>query len=405
MKQFILQLCIFIISLNYIYSQDCSGNRYYLPIFSQITEVNNIQYGSNIQHDGVTPVNLLVDIYYPQNDTDTDRPLIILAHGGGFVEGNKNSLTSQCKALASLGYVTASIQYRLIDTDLITPANVAVEFQKGVIRAVHDMRSAVRFFRKSVEEDGNPYGINPDIIIVGGFSAGAVMANHTTYLDDLSKIPTDVESFTISNGGIEGNSGNDGFSSVPQMSLSMCGAIGDTLMIEAGDQPFLGIHNINDPTVPNLSGYPNIGFVIPVMLYGDSLIHKRALNIGVTSTYMSVPTSGHCDFPASTANFIIDFVHDNICAQNLSLQSKNGSILVSIYPNPSDDIFYIDVPSNKWNWEVSIVNSLGKTIEQVMMHNNQNLLEINTSNYNSGIYLVKLKSDNGQETIKKLVIK
>ena len=39
-----------------------------------------------------------MDIYQPSNDTTTNRPLLIFAHGGAFVAGNKNNPTSLCEA-------------------------------------------------------------------------------------------------------------------------------------------------------------------------------------------------------------------------------------------------------------------------------------------------------------------
>lgn len=46
-------------------------------------------------------------------DTLTNRPFILLIHGGGFVGGDKSSWEDECKEFAKRGYVTASINYRL----------------------------------------------------------------------------------------------------------------------------------------------------------------------------------------------------------------------------------------------------------------------------------------------------
>lgn len=394
-----------LLSVSISYSQDCTGNRYYQQIFTTITENLNVQYGSNLAQDETTPVELFLDIYRPDGDTDTDRPLVILAHGGSFISGTKADVATQCRELAKMGYVTASIQYRLLSITPAVWANPGLEFQKEVIRAVHDMRAAIRFFRKSVAEDGNPYGINPNIIIVGGFSAGAILANHTTYFDHDSKIPTDLVSYVAVQGGLEGNSGNSGYSSVPQMALSWCGAIADSSWIEPGDQPHVSVHNLNDGVVPNLSGQPNIGVVVPIMLYGDSLIYTRTLNVGVPSAYMSVPGSGHCDFPPSNGPFVTNFMHEQLCVQGLSLAAKPETVLFSIYPNPAEELFFIDVPANEWNWNVSIVNMLGQTIHQEEIHSHQNRISVHSSDFKSGIYLVKLTSDDGKEAMKKVVIR
>lgn len=406
MKKQLLSLSFLAVSaFGLVYSQDCSGNRYHQQVFTTVDEDLNVQYGSAIAQNGTTAVNLMLDIYTPQGDTDTDRPLIVLAHGGSFIGGSKSDIAGTCQALAKMGYVAVSIQYRLLSITPEVVMNPGLEFQKEVVRAVHDMRSAIRFFRKSVTEDGNPYGINSNIIIVGGFSAGAILANHTTYFDHVSKIPTDLVSYVTAQGGLEGNSGNSGFNSVPQMTLSWCGAIADSSWIEAGDQPYVGVHNLDDAVVPNMAGQPNIGVTIPIMLYGDSLMYTRTLNVGVNSAYMSVPGSGHCDFPASHAEFVTDFMYEQLCVQGLSLANNPETVLFSVYPNPASESFFIDVPSNEWNWNVSIINMLGQTISTGQMSNHENRISVQSSNFESGIYLIKLTSVDGKEAMKKIVIR
>jgi para-nitrobenzyl esterase len=388
-----------------VFGQDCTGNRYYQPIFTDVVEVLDVQYGSNLAQDETTPVNLMLDIYYPDGDTDTDRPLVLLAHGGSFIGGTKADLATQCRDLAKMGYVAVSMQYRLLSLTPQVFANVGLEFQKEVVRAVHDMRAAIRFFRKSVADNGNPYGINDNIIIVGGVSAGAILANHVTYFDNISKTPAALLSYVNAQGGMEGNSGNSGHSSVPQMMVSWCGAIMDTTWMEAGDQPYVGMHNVGDQIVPNVAGQPNIGVTIPVTLHGDSLMYTRALHVGIESAYKSYPGTGHCDFPAGSAAFMTDFMHEQVCVQGLSLASKPESVLFSVYPNPASTSFYVDVPSNEWNWNISVLNMLGQEITTAQMVAGENRVMINTSDFNSGIYMVKLTSKDGKEAIKKVIVK
>jgi para-nitrobenzyl esterase len=364
-----------------INAQDCSGNRYFNEVFPSVTEIKDVEYGRNFLQDGVTEKVLQLDIYLPQGDLDTDRPLVVFAHGGSFISGTRADMAGQCRSFAKLGYVAASISYRLLDiNDPAVFANPGLEFEKEVMRAMHDMRAAVRFFRKSVADNGNPYGINSNIIIVGGGSA---------------------------QGGLEGNTGNAGFSSVPQMVVSLCGAIGDTMWIEAGDQPIVGVHNITDNVVPNVSGYPNVsGFSIPVMLYGDSAIHIRATNNNMNSAYMSVPTSGHCVFPPTAAIFVKNFMHSQICIQQLAIEQEPSAVLFSVYPNPlTDNYFNVDVPSNSQDIAVSVIDMMGKVVVNMLLPANQNLLTVNTEMFAAGLYTVKLSSQTGLEASKKIIVR
>ena len=85
--------------------------------------------------------------------------------------------------LAHMGYVVASISYRF--RALTTFSIWTTSFIKAVWRGVHDSRAAVRFFRRSVEE-GNPYAIDPNRILLGSVSAGSFLAMHHA-MDDSAK--------------------------------------------------------------------------------------------------------------------------------------------------------------------------------------------------------------------------
>jgi len=406
MKKVLLSLALFIGgAVGVSFGQDCSGNRYYQPIFQDVVKVSDVVYGSNLPQTGTTPMELKVDIYYPDGDTDTQRPLVLLAHGGSFMGGSKADLETQCRAFASMGYVAASMQYRLLSLNAQVIMNPGPEFKQEVVRAIHDMRAAIRFFRRSVSENGNPYGIHPDLILVGGVSAGAILANHVTYLDSENKIPSDLVSYIADQGGLEGNSGNPGYSSVPQMAISWCGAIMDTTWLEPGDQPYVGMHNLGDGVVPNMYGQPNVGMTIPVDLYGDSLMYKRTLNIGVPGRYKSYPGNGHCDFPNGSESLIIDFMHEQLCETGLlATAMTEKEIIFSVYPNPASESFFVDLPANSKEWEVSIISLLGQVMDVKTMSSTESRVEFNSSNYNAGIYLVNMKSADGKTAVKKVVV-
>src|SRR5687767_8522147 len=92
----------------------CEGGRYISPIFSADNVTSNIQYGNNVTYTG-SAQNLQLDIYQPTGDTVSARPLIIIAHGGSFLFGSKTGpdVVPFCHDFAKMGYVVASINYRL----------------------------------------------------------------------------------------------------------------------------------------------------------------------------------------------------------------------------------------------------------------------------------------------------
>ena len=55
---------------------------------------------------------LKLDIALPSGDSKM-RPTVVCIHGGGWRAGNRNSYHKQVKSFAKLGYVAATIDYRL----------------------------------------------------------------------------------------------------------------------------------------------------------------------------------------------------------------------------------------------------------------------------------------------------
>ena len=90
-----------------------------------------------------------MDIYLPDGDTATNRPVIIFIHGGSFYAGDKSQTDCEdfCRAFAKRGYVTASVNYRLVS--FINIANFLTNHQtqyEAVLKATADVKSAIRYF-------------------------------------------------------------------------------------------------------------------------------------------------------------------------------------------------------------------------------------------------------------------
>lgn len=390
------------------FAQDCSGNRYKNDIFTELDSVKNVKYGQNFKQDGATNEDLYMDIYYPKNDTDQSRATIILAHGGSFIGGDRTQVAALCRQMAMKGYVVVTMSYRLLSVDVSVLGDTPKAFKREVARAIHDMKAAVRFMRKSVD-NGNPYGINPNIIIVGGVSAGAILANHVTYLDDLQKLTnageTDLVTYINGQGGLEGNSGNPGYSSRPSMSLSMCGALMDTTFLTAGQQPFYGVHTQPDQTVPYLYGQPNIGVPVAVNLYGDSLIYNRAINVGVAAKYKHYATGGHCEFGADYYTDMMAFTYKQLCEEGVLNTTKVADkFYFSAYPNPSSSVVTVEIPSNQWNSTIQIVDVLGKVVLTSTIPPTQSTYNVNVASFAKGVYQVKVSTNDGRSAVQRIVV-
>jgi len=375
---------------------DCSGGRYYTPIFTDLDSAMNVVYGN--ADNGSGPEDLLMDIWWPEGDLVMERPLVILAHGGSFIGGSKSDpgMYDHCRWLASMGYVAATIEYRLGNMlDVIMSADVESTFVNLVYRAVHDEMAAIRYFRKNAAVDGNTYKIAPNLIIVGGFSAGSILSMHLTYMDDPSKLHPDINE--ASDGGFYGASGNPGYSVVPQAVLNYCGALADTIYVESGDQPMMSIHGTDDNTVPYGTAMANPG--IPVMVIsGSGSVHQRALNVGVTNPLKTYYGAGHCEFwnnpqqSDTTYQFAADFLEEQLCIQHLYTEQNPHSVFFTAYPNPATDQMVIDIPGNNTEWIYSLTDLLGHEVKTGMIAAGQKIQPLDVETLTPGIYIVNLSS-------------
>lgn len=122
-------------------------------------------------HDDVVYANhggveLSLDIFVPK-DAAQPRPVMLFIHGGGWSKGKKEDYIYYNVAFAKLGYVTASVQYRLTP-DHVFPANV------------QDVKCAIAFLREHAAE----YAIDPSTVIAIGGSAGGHLALMAGYAQD-----------------------------------------------------------------------------------------------------------------------------------------------------------------------------------------------------------------------------
>ena len=184
---------VLILFLCFITAQEeCIDGRYFDEIFDVDIEYG-IQYGENINETfwgTETTENLYMDIYEPSNDNFEYRPLIFFMFGGSFVGGSKSSpdIVSLCTNYAKMGYVAVAIDYRLSQNALFFAPNEENAY-KAVLKAIHDVKAAIRYFRMN-DELYNDYKVDTNRIYVGGVSAGAIAAVNAAYLDEMSEIPS-----------------------------------------------------------------------------------------------------------------------------------------------------------------------------------------------------------------------
>ena len=142
--------------------------RYLEPITENVTRIEDISFAQVKGHQG-EDLDLKLDIYSPENDTETNRRVIIAIHGGGFRNGTKQQeyLVTLCEEFAQLGYVCVSIDYRLYSAENLPgrkPAAVATA-------------EDVEWARKFLCENAEKYGIDMTNVALLGGSAGGMTVN------------------------------------------------------------------------------------------------------------------------------------------------------------------------------------------------------------------------------------
>ena len=251
--------------------------RYKEEIFSNVDSIIDITYGSAVNINSKKE-DLQLDFYSPSKDTLKKRPLMIFIHGGGFQNNTKTGTFSSliCGGLAKRGFVTASINYRLG----IDRSKSDTSYYRALYRAIQDAKASVRFFRRYAEK----YGIDTSQIFIMGSSAGAKTAMHLAYLRQ-----EDVPDY-ISNslGTLEGNSGNEGYSSKVKGVINCWGAMMNYHWIQKGDVPIFNVCGLKDKTVPFDSSFSYHGFN-----YGGKILYYRALSVGVPTGYRPFENTGH----------------------------------------------------------------------------------------------------------------
>lgn len=301
----------------FMFSTQVEAQRYLEEVFDEVEVTTDITYGTNITVLTVsdpdigmpTPEELKMDIYAPAGDTETDRPLLINLHTGNFLpQGTNGNVNGQrvdtfnvnvAMRFARMGYVVANIDYRLgwnpLDPEIDGRISGLIN---AAYRGIQDSRTCVRFFRKSVAEESNPYGICPDRITMIGNGTGGYIVLGAASINDYQELL--LPKFFNSDGTPmvteELNGDPFGIMQAPlnlpnhvdypsdfNLAINAGGAIGDTSWLTADDVALLSFQVPNDPFAPyeeDILVVPTTGDLI-VEVQGARLVLEKANELGL----------------------------------------------------------------------------------------------------------------------------
>jgi alpha/beta superfamily hydrolase len=351
-----------------------------------------------------------MDIYTPDGDTETSRPVVLYMHGGSFYGGDKNltDCVDFCTSMAKRGYVAISANYRLNQNPVAFIYSQEEQF-RTVLKAVSDIKAAIRYLRKD-HSTGNSLATDPNAIYVGGYSAGGVLAVHLAYIDQISDLPTspiNVQNLVANIGGtLEGDGGNTGYSSEPNGVFSFAGAINDLTWIDGTDEPLVSVQGNADGTV-SYNCAPGLGLPTVLTLCGTGEMHPQADAVGLYNQSLTYPGEDH-NWGASGDNnplfiqatqFVVDFLYTILpCNPNSLASVKERSFNANIFPNPSNGL--INIESDSDIQSIVIYNSIGVQVYSNSAVGNS----VSIDNLLSGIYLLEIKNSNEQVAFKKIII-
>ena len=371
-------------------AQECDGNRYRSVVFNEVTSTLAVPFGSNSALGGGTQT-LLMDVYEPLGDTQALRPVVLVTFGGSFVSGTRGDVAGACIEFAKRGFVAIAPDYRV---GFFLPNSVSTA--QAVLRGAHDMKACVRYLRRTVVENEDPYRIDPERILIGGFSAGAISALHAGYLDQVGEWPAAIASQVNALGGIEGTSGSPEYSSDVMAVFSFSGAIGDTTWIQPDDIPLCSVHEIGDQIVPYYTEEVAV-FGIPTGLIasGSHDIHVRMDNLELDNCLLTYPGNGHVGYvnsdPEGSMGFVMDFCADLVCGN----EALCGNIIADVpavqqgapfgmHPNPTNGLVRME---GEGNTPFVVLDVTGREVYRASLITGMSMVDL--SAFPDGIYLVR----------------
>ena len=353
-----------------VLSPSIAQTRYLEDVGDEIVVTSNVVYGTNIGIISQTPAleELKMDLYQlAGDDTTTNKPVVIMLHTGSFLPaiangqptGDKtdNAVVEMCKRFAKKGYLAVALNYRLGWNPVSTSEDVRrATLIQAAYRGLQDTKTAVRFLRKSVAEDGNPYGVG-DKFAIGGYGTGGYLSLAVATLNDYESellMPKFIDSSqeTIDANGqpmpyiiqsVLGNfeatdfgmmpvdttgdgvtdtqvplciPNNVGYSSEVDMVFNAGGALPDISWLEAGEVPIASMQNILDPDAPYGEGnviVPTTGEFV-IVAHGSKLIQEKTDSLGNNEVFEGLSTMLNDSWYRNgngTANAVVA-IHDDL---------------------------------------------------------------------------------------------
>ena len=222
----------------------------------------------DVPPEGSPEINEAIDVEYAAMGGESQRldvawpktagphPLVVIIHGGGWSAGTRELYRKDTRRLASIGYVAATIDYRLCN-------KAKNRFPAGIV----DTRCAVRWLRSRAAV----YGIDRARVVALGASAGGHLAAMLGVESDLAELDGDcpVRDQPVSVSGVASYygpidvrtpsktykgimvKGVEEFLGAPAEDVPKLAKLASPIAyVDAKDPPFLLLHGVDDTIIP-----------------------------------------------------------------------------------------------------------------------------------------------------------
>jgi len=126
--------------------------------------ITDISYGSHAQQK--------MDVHLPA-ERNTQTPVVIFLHGGGFVAGDKAEVNAYMRLFLDRGYAVVNANYRLVDSTGLSQTPVL--HQESAIK-ISDQLNDIRSITDKVAASVASWKVSDSEWLLAGHSAGATLA-------------------------------------------------------------------------------------------------------------------------------------------------------------------------------------------------------------------------------------
>ncbi len=399
-------------------AQDCSIP-FTEPLFGVQVE-SDVWYGNATRYNGGTD-SLRLNLYKPVGDDQTERPLVVLIHGGGFHAGHRNDFNALAAGLAARGWAAATISYRLgfYGTWLLEPpyAHDPAEVHRAIYRAMQDTKGAVRFLKGRSAQDSTS---TTNVFLLGG-SAGAIAALHAAYLDeDAEKPPAAGAIGAVQHlfnlyprpdlGGIDGDLHANGHDASVLGVVNIFGALIDTALVQGPEDPALfSYHQTGDPVVGCgvQRPYWGVGLGIPdnyPWLHGSCSIDARMQHLGFAAdryAFMLHNGNEHAvHAPDSVMLAAMLWMRQLMCGLSTATPHEPANAPFAVHPNPTDGPLFLDAA---WPEAYRILDAAGRIAQEGALRGGAP--HIDASGLREGAYVLHLVGPDRSGTARFVVVR